>query len=731
MEELRARLSLARGGPTLLLATVASEAELDPARSFLLDVLRAAPMEVVDLGQCAIDDGPARWAELTRRAPADAFVISANPKGALAAPAFARRLNAERELLRQLAGPVVLLVPRDTERTLRSRAPDFFTWIAQSYEVPAAGEMAEIAARLGVAALAEVAPLPEDEPIRFLHLSDIHLRPQRVKRYDQDRVLRGLLEFLERDRAMFPLDLVFLTGDLAQSGKREEYGLVGDLLRKLIEVTGVPPERLFVIPGNHDVDRDVGRWLLRTLSRDDEAIAFFEDPSSRSFHEKKFDAYRSGLGDLLGTARPLGLAAGAAAVEIVHVRGARIGVASFNSAWFAQGDDDHGKLWLGEPSVHGAAQRLADEGVSFAVALLHHPFDYLHEVERDEVERIFERSFDLVLRGHLHKDKTRPIVSQRGGYVEVAGPAAYQGSQWPNGCFLGEIWARRRAVRLRPYAFVSGADPWVLDAKVFPDDADQGYCYTFSLPEKRRIKSALARPLERAAELALSSASPARQHEVATQLGISAPEGRLPIGTLRKSVRAAGGSMADLMIMNSIDGSGSEDMRRALEVAVIDELKATGRKDRIDETERNALDRTLLRAAQAIVHVKRDAGLSREIWSMVALEMLRTALRALIGPRFLSTHPVLGASSAYFPIRETAEPLSQTIIVIAQVIESALDERSEKISKGLAGLDGQLTAAAASQGAFVLIDVNAPTTDEPRLEMVEPPQGRSALLLCL
>ena len=72
-----------------------------------------------------------------------------------------------------------------------------------------------------------------EDPIRFLHISDLHLRPAVVKRYDQDRVLRGLIEFLIRDREGFPLDLIFITGDLAHSGKAAEYALVVELLQKL------------------------------------------------------------------------------------------------------------------------------------------------------------------------------------------------------------------------------------------------------------------------------------------------------------------------------------------------------------------------------------------------------------------------------------------------------------------------------------------------------------------
>ncbi len=273
--------------------------------------------------------------------------------------------NAERELLRQLEAPVVLVISSATEKATRQQAPDFFTWAARTYALPSTRELTALAKQLGVTSAVVEPPVPEEEPIRFLHISDIHLRPQIVKRYDQDRVLRGLLDLLARDRQKFPLDLVFVTGDLANAGKADEYVLVVALLKRLMEVTGVPPGHVFVVPGNHDVDREVGRWLLRTLGKDEESVAFFEDAKSRAFHLKKLEAYAESMRALLGKERPLGLAVGEEAVEIVEVRGSRLAVASFNSAWFAQGDDDRGKLWLGEPNVNRAGQRIADlEGVS-------------------------------------------------------------------------------------------------------------------------------------------------------------------------------------------------------------------------------------------------------------------------------------------------------------------------------------------------------------------------------
>lgn len=726
IQELRTRIQLALGSATLLITVVESETDIAEARRLLLEILRATPLNVVDLGECGLDMGPGRWAELTRGQPADVHVLTAPSRSPLAAPAFAGLLNAERELLRQLAGPVVLLLSRGTERVLRQRAPDFMTWAAQSYELPGPEELSTIARRLGVSSESVHPAAPEEEPIRFLHISDLHLRPQRVKRYDQNRVLLGLIDLLEREREKLALDLVFVTGDLAHGGKADEIALVVERLRRLIEVTGVPRERLFVVPGNHDVDRDVGRWLLRTLDRDEDAIKFFEEEGSRQFHAEKFAAYRKGLAELFGAGRSLGLGVGADAVEFVEVRGARVAVASFNSAWFAQADDDNGKLWLGEPSVAGAAGRIADEGASFAIALLHHPFDYLHEIERDGVEQRFERTFDLVLRGHLHRDKTRSIASQRGGFVEVAGPAAYQGSQWPNGCFFGEIRPQARTVTLRPYAYVSGADPWVLDTRVFPDDAEEGYCHTFTVPEKRRISSALAKKLARAAEEAVMAAPAATQRAMAADLGIETPGGELSRGTLGQAARAQGA-------VHLLEWSAEHQLMHAL----IDEamrLRQVKPSLPISRKEHGFLENALSIAALLFCEALRQGVLSgmnaRALHGRNAAFLLDAALQAVIeGPVVLEPRLPDGSRPDIL-IGHDTDPAEQRAVIEVKV--SLLGSPAGALKQ----LDRYLKVTGAAHGAAVLVGstpqgkVEQPKT-EPKPEHATTPEGRDVLLLRL
>lgn len=737
LAELRAHVSLQAGNSTLLFAVVPSDAMVDEAKRVLLELLRATPLEVADLGPCTTSTGPARWAELERAraatAPAGAYVLSFVPHSALEASTFANLLNAERQHMRELAGPTLLVVSAKSEQTLRTHAHDFYTWAARAFVLSEPRELVSLAARLGVTAVPAAPPEP---PIRFLHVSDFHLRPARVARYDQDRVLDGLLRLLAHDRSSFPLDLVFVTGDLAHSGKPEELAQVVDLLRRLLAVTGVPPERLFVVPGNHDVDRGVGRWLLRTLGSDAHSVEFFEQPDGRDFHRKKLEAYEHALRPLVGPGRALGLGVGADAVELVEVAGTRLAVASFNSSWFAQGDDDQGNLWVGEANVRGALDRIADADATFALALLHHPFEYLHEAERDLVEHWFERGFDLVLRGHLHRDKTRAIATQRGGYLEVAAPAAYQGSQWPNGCFLGELRPKARTVRLRPYAFAAGPDPWVLDTRVFPDDQDDGYCRTFSIPPRQRRKSGMSVAARMVVKHAYDKATPYQKrhlqrqvlgdradamdehadHEVVVRLAEEAPELRSRIlGSVDRNVTLV--SAIETGAVTTPSGHPRVQVRDKDDFA-----QALSRMGGLflEHTVKLGLVRERMSERDAIAGIVASLGL-------VVVDPMHTEVSLGTGRRadiVLGRDEALGRNDALGRHEALGRHAALAILELTRAAKANPPRKLEQ-------LDALCDASGAALGAVIVLGSLPDGATEPRIDHVTTPAGRDAWIVHL
>lgn len=94
--------------------------------------------------------------------------------------------------------------------------------------------------------------------LRILHLSDLHYggppvvaRPDKVPPFGAawDQHLRHL-------SASGGVDMVCVSGDLTWTAGPSEFARLEHLLDKTLEALGLPKSRLFVVPGNHDMQRD-------------------------------------------------------------------------------------------------------------------------------------------------------------------------------------------------------------------------------------------------------------------------------------------------------------------------------------------------------------------------------------------------------------------------------------------------------------------------------------------
>jgi predicted ATP-binding protein involved in virulence/calcineurin-like phosphoesterase family protein len=259
------------------------------------------------------------------------------------------------------------------------------------------------------------------DALTILNISDLQLSRARLASFE--RVFGAFLDDLRarKERGAPMPDLVCCVGDLAWSGQADEYELVEErALLPLLERLGLGKDRLFVVPGNHDVDRsaldpyaEAGyQHRLRVAA---EVDALLLDPKTRARAMERLRHYddfaRRFFGPLVGDQDPLfGWA------RRVEIRGQAVGVACLNSAWRCADDGDKNgglsNLWV------GAAQRQraweAVEGADLKVALLHHPFSILHPQEQTEAEAWCLGRFDLTLHGHF-KEARLGAARARGG----------------------------------------------------------------------------------------------------------------------------------------------------------------------------------------------------------------------------------------------------------------------------------------------------------------------------
>ena len=101
---------------------------------------------------------------------------------------------------------------------------------------------------------------PRTNKVVLLHLSDIHFRQPYCldSSTDVEHSVRQLLvkDIEHMTKVTGPVDLVLVTGDIAFQGHPDEYEFAKRWLAKVVETCGCDETSIFIVPGNHDVDRN-------------------------------------------------------------------------------------------------------------------------------------------------------------------------------------------------------------------------------------------------------------------------------------------------------------------------------------------------------------------------------------------------------------------------------------------------------------------------------------------
>ena len=243
-------------------------------------------------------------------------------------------------------------------------------------------------------------------PINWLHISDFHLR--QGQEWAQDFVLSTMCQHMQsRQQDSDPIDFVLATGDLAFSGGSAEYELARAFFDEVITVTGVPRERIYFVPGNHDVDRSCQKMAFagarHSLRSQNEVDILLGSPGELNTLRKRQENYYRFQQEYLAGQERNWTPDGLGYVSTITVEDLRIAIVGFNSAWLAEGGiEDHGKLLIGERQVIDAL-RIADrESAHLIVGIGHHPLHLLNEFDRRPVQRRITETCHFYHCGHLH-----------------------------------------------------------------------------------------------------------------------------------------------------------------------------------------------------------------------------------------------------------------------------------------------------------------------------------------
>jgi len=293
--------------------------------------------------------------------------------------------------------------------------------------------------------------------ITILHLSDIHFKRNKdednkaFRKTVQQRLMDAVTAHLnEHKKEHKPLDFVVITGDIAFSGKKEEYDEAFTFLSALKDV--LPKETEFLaVPGNHDVEREkISKFFsLCQIIEEEKIDKFLESQDEvKTFINVKFKAYR----EFIDRLNP-GLYQNKEDYSWVkNCKEKNVSFLGLNSAWACEGDDDRFNIALGFPQVVAALDKSKE--MSNRVFLLHHPFGWLNEKDLNKYSgEIFDKC-KLLIHGHVHMDNAASISTPSASYISLGANAVYTHDGFIGFQFIRIRFAENGATaRIWPYKF--------------------------------------------------------------------------------------------------------------------------------------------------------------------------------------------------------------------------------------------------------------------------------------
>ena len=333
--------------------------------------------------------------------------------------------------------------------------------------------------------------------MRILHLSDFHFSKDLI-----DDVPNFLLPALKKDFEQFDeeVDLIVISGDLIDKGGISfgdiETGLkeVEDrFFLPLLDMFGLGRDRLFFVPGNHDIERDKDRKFIEKGLKEDlksnddvnefmkscrngdqigveriqkikeyEAL-FYKDESLNSHHSVFESCFQ------------------------VEIRDKKIGVCCLNSSWRCYGEKDRGALILGESQFHEASKFLGE--CDLKIAISHHPLDWFVDFENDQNKDLLRDGFDLFFCGHVHSGNTEMISGNYGSLVVSRASATLtnlrdDSRRFSNGYTMLNISEEKVSFNYRRYKHPSR---FVLNTDVGNEGYDEFYLNNDKKDHKRLV----------------------------------------------------------------------------------------------------------------------------------------------------------------------------------------------------------------------------------------------------
>ncbi len=291
--------------------------------------------------------------------------------------------------------------------------------------------------------------------LKWVHISDLHFHFNNIEsRKLREDLIKRIKTFSEIEK----IDYIFCTGDIFDKNFETTEEIIKYLV-KIMKAAKIPKEKLIIIPGNHDRDRESIKEIICDIYNSEDI-----DNKIRNLPECQYSELINSFSNFFEFYESL---MGKSYYQnflnphyILKDPTLNINILKINTAWLERNSEDIRMLRIGEEKLFEVLEKEKISKDSLNIALGHHPLNNLYENGERNLKEILKRNgIELYFCGHVHY----PFVDYDGvnNILQIGCTAGINDDHTSGGYILGTVNSDIDCYKIEYYRWEK--DHWYTD----------------------------------------------------------------------------------------------------------------------------------------------------------------------------------------------------------------------------------------------------------------------------
>lgn len=297
--------------------------------------------------------------------------------------------------------------------------------------------------------------------INFVQISDLHLH---FNNYESEKMRKELLKYLSEMSKTTQFDFLVITGDITHKGSRFKQS-IKDYLDEVLASINLTRKNVYIVPGNHDLNRDETRGLViegikSNGASSDELDKSLGSTSTNKVLLKSFSNFFKFYKDFIGEDYPK--------KEIHFIKGSdKYNIVHINTCLVAYKSNEEGSLLVGKQKLLKCLDELDNTSNKINIAIGHHTLGCMFPVDKNAIQTNFEDyCIDMYLSGHVHQPGYHIEANGNTSILNVVSGAGLLDSYANGGFVTANITLDTGTINVRYHSWNRDSHYWTINNNV-------------------------------------------------------------------------------------------------------------------------------------------------------------------------------------------------------------------------------------------------------------------------